>query len=95
MVLPYIEATQSGVIPTAYAFARLVIATDVGSLGDMVQDGRTGLIIHPNDVDKLAQAILTLAGDTILCGKMGQAAYEVANPEWAWEKIAQMHPKIY
>jgi starch synthase len=95
IVLPYTEATQSGVIPIAYALARTVIATDVGSLSEMVRDGTTGLLIQPNDVDKLAQAILTLAGNDALCYKMGQAAYEFAHAELAWEKIAQMYLKVY
>ena len=95
VVLPYIEATQSGVIPIAYAFARAVIATRVGSLGEAVQDGKTGFLIRPNDVDKLTGAILTLAGDPILCSGMGRAAYEFANSEWSWEKIAKSHLDMY
>ena len=95
VVLPYTEATQSGVIPIAYAFARTVIATDVGSLGETVQDGGTGFLIQPNNVDKLAQAILTLTGDIALCSRMGQAAYEFAHAELAWEKIAQMYLTVY
>jgi glycosyltransferase involved in cell wall biosynthesis len=95
VVLPYTEATQSGVIPIAYAFARTVIATDVGSLGETVQDGKTGFLIQPNDVDKLAQAILALTRDTAMCVKMGQAAYEFAHAELAWEKIAKMYLTVY
>jgi glycosyltransferase involved in cell wall biosynthesis len=95
VILPYTEATQSGVIPIAYAFARAVIATDVGSLSETVQNGGTGLLIQPNDVDKLAQAILTLTGDAALCRRMGQAAYEFANTELAWEKIAKTYIAVY
>ena len=95
VALPYTEATQSGVIPIAYAFARAVIATDVGSLGEAVQDGKTGFLIRPNDVSELVQAILRLAKDPILCNKMGQSAHEFANTEWSWGKIAETHLKVY
>lgn len=95
VVLPYTEATQSGVIPIAYAFARTVIATEVGSLGEMVRNRETGLLIRPNHVEELAQAITALAKDPALCQKMGRAAYEFANAEWSWGKIAQSHVESY
>ena len=57
VVLPYIEITQSGIIPLAYSFGRPVIATDVGALSEMIINKKTGLIIPPNDVDALVNAI--------------------------------------
>jgi starch synthase len=95
IVLPYTEATQSGVIPVAYAFARPVIATDVGSLKEMVIHGRTGLLVPPNDAEQLAQAIKTLAVDDALCSQMGRHAYEMSMNEWSWERIAQKHLEVY
>jgi glycosyltransferase involved in cell wall biosynthesis len=95
VVLPYIEATQSGVILVAYAFARPVIATDVGSLKEMVLDGKTGLLIPPNDTRALAKAIRTIASDPFLSGKMGRYAYEMSEREWNWTKIAQRHLEAY
>ena len=49
VVLPNIEATQSGVIPLAYTFGKPVVATTVGSLPEMVDDGDTGLLVPPRD----------------------------------------------
>jgi len=95
VVLPYIEATQSGVIPIAYAFARPVIATDVGSLKEMVIHGRTGLLIPPGDSIKLAQTIKTLATDDLFCSQMGHYAFEWSRSEWSWERIAQLHFELY
>lgn len=95
VVLPYIEATQSGVIPIAYAFARPVIATDVGSLKEMVIHGSTGLLIPPGNLSELAQAIKTLATDDLLCSQMGHFAFEWSRSEWSWERIAQRHIEVY
>ena len=95
LVLPYIEATQSGVIPIAYAFARPVIATDVGSLRDMLLNGETGLLIPPNDVRALTDAIQALAADLSLCERMGKNAYRIGKDEWGWGKIARSHLEIY
>lgn len=39
-VVPYIDATQSGVIMSAYAFNKPCVATNVGGLPEMVIDGK-------------------------------------------------------
>src|SRR5258707_15408817 len=54
VVLPYIEASQSGVIPLAYSAAKPVVATTVGGLPEMVEDGRTGYLVAPRDTTNLA-----------------------------------------
>lgn len=95
LVLPYIEATQSGVVPIAYAFARPVIVTDVGSLRDMVIHGKTGLLIPPNAVNALQDAIQSLASDLSLCERMGNAAYRLGQEEWGWGKITRSLLDIY
>jgi glycosyltransferase involved in cell wall biosynthesis len=59
VVLPYNEATQSGILSIAYGFAKPVVVTDVGGLAELVDDGRTGYIVPPKDIRKLADAIIT------------------------------------
>jgi glycosyltransferase involved in cell wall biosynthesis len=58
VVLPYVDATQSAVVPLAYAFERPVITTRVGGLPDVVFDGETGILVPPGDSEALAQAIV-------------------------------------
>lgn len=60
VVVPYIDATQSGVIMTAYTFNRPCIATNVGALPEMVKDGYNGVLVEPNDSDALASAMIKL-----------------------------------
>jgi glycosyltransferase involved in cell wall biosynthesis len=73
VVLPYIEATQSGVVPLAYTYARPVVATRVGGLPEAVEDGVTGILVPPRDVEALAAAIVRLLRDPALAAKMGAA----------------------
>ena len=60
MVCPYTDATQSGVIMSAFALNKPVIATNVGGLPEMVQHQRYGLIVKEKDVDALSQSIVDL-----------------------------------
>ncbi len=60
MVCPYTDATQSGVIMSAYAFNKPVIATNVGGLPEMVKHQHYGIIVKEKDTDSLVQSITEL-----------------------------------
>ncbi|MDQ3811820.1 MAG: glycosyltransferase family 4 protein, partial [Chloroflexota bacterium] len=57
---PYVDASQSGVILTAYAFGRPVVATSVGGLPEYVEAGQTGLLVPPADAGALAGALVSI-----------------------------------
>jgi len=61
VVLPYREATQSGIIQIAYGFRKPVITTDVGGLPEVVEEGRTGYVIPKDSPDAIAEAVLRFA----------------------------------
>lgn len=58
VVLPYNEATQSGILNIAYAFGKPVIVTDVGGLAELVQEGKTGYVVPAHDVNALARSVV-------------------------------------
>jgi len=58
VVQPYRHATQSGVVQIAAHADRPVIVTDVGGLPEMIDEGRTGFVVPPEDSGALADAIV-------------------------------------
>jgi glycosyltransferase involved in cell wall biosynthesis len=58
VVLPYKQATQSGVVPVAYQFEVPVVATDVGGLSEVVLEGETGYLVPVADSIALARKII-------------------------------------
>jgi len=64
-VLPYNEATQSGILSIAYGFATPVVVTDVGGLAELVEDGKTGFIVPPHDIQQLAQAVIRFFNESL------------------------------
>lgn len=95
VALPYIEASQSGVIPTAYGFKRPVVVTDVGSLPEIVDDGKTGYIVPPRDPVALAGAIVRLLKDPGACRRMGEQGYAKLKTDMAWSTIAESLIAVY
>lgn len=58
VVLPYVSATQSGIVQIAFGLDRPVISTNVGGLPEAVDHGKTGLLVEPHSAERLAEAIL-------------------------------------
>jgi len=58
VVLPYEDATQSGIVQIAFGFEKPVIVTRVGGLPDVVKDNFTGYVVPPCNSDSLAAAVV-------------------------------------
>jgi glycosyltransferase involved in cell wall biosynthesis len=58
IVLPYISATQSGIIQLAYFYNKPVIATDVGGLSEVIINNSTGFIVEPKNISALSESVL-------------------------------------
>ena len=95
VVLPYIEASQSAVIPLAYAFGKPVVATAVGGIPDVLEDGVTGYLVPPRDVDSLANAVVRLLQDKGVRSRMGRNALEKTRNELSWTTVARQIVKVY
>jgi len=57
VTLPYLATSQSGIIPIAYRCERPVIATRVGGIPDVVEEGVTGYLVEPDSPKALAHTI--------------------------------------
>jgi alpha-maltose-1-phosphate synthase len=95
VVLPYIDASQSGVVPLAYAFKKPVIATNVGCLPEIVDDGKTGYIVPPKDPDTLAQKIIKLLKNEGLRELMGENAYRKLETDLSCDSISKQITAVY
>jgi glycosyltransferase involved in cell wall biosynthesis len=95
VVLPYIEASQSGVIPLAYTFRKPVVATTVGGLPEQVEDGRTGYLVSPADPRALADAILKLLQDPEHRRELGANGKRKIHTEWCAAVVAGKTVDVY
>jgi glycosyltransferase involved in cell wall biosynthesis len=95
VVLPYVEATQSGVIPVAYTYGKPVVATAVGGLPSQVDHGKTGFVVPPGDETALAEAIVRLMRDKQLRRTFGDNGRRKMQTEWSAEVVAEQTVPVY
>lgn len=82
LIMPYVDATQSGVAAMAQGFGRLVVATEVGSIPELVLHEKTGLIVPPRDPVALADAIESLLRDPARARAMEAQVRDYAQRRW-------------
>ncbi|MBM3268859.1 MAG: glycosyltransferase family 4 protein [Candidatus Sericytochromatia bacterium] len=95
VVLPYTQATQSGVLAVAFAFGKPAIVSDVGGLPEAVGYGRAGRIVPAGDPAALAAAIAGLWHDPAARAALGQAGRERISAEIGWPIVASRHLEMY
>ncbi len=95
VALPYIDASQSGIISFAYTFAKPVVATTVGGLPEMIDHGRTGYLVPPRDENALAEAIIHLLRDKTLRHQLGANGKRKIDTECSPRAVAQLTLAVY
>jgi len=95
VVLPYVEATQSGVVPVAFTYEKPVVATNTGGLPEAVEHGETGLLVPPRDERALATAIIRLLKDERLRRRMGVAGKRQLYAKCSPEMVARQTAEVY
>lgn len=85
--------------PTAIEEAMMmklpVVATDVGSVREVVDDGKTGFVVSPEDPPALADAVLRILEDPRMREEFGQRARDRAVALFSAEECARVHLAAY
>jgi glycosyltransferase involved in cell wall biosynthesis len=98
LVLPYnnlFQYSSSGVIPLSYTFAKPVIVSNVPTLVEYVDQGKTGLIFEVNDSKQLANCIIDLIENNSKCLEMGKTAYQKLVKEMSLDVCCKTINDIY
>jgi glycosyltransferase involved in cell wall biosynthesis len=95
VVLPYISATQSGVAALSFTFGKPIVATKVGALPEMIQDGKTGLLVEPRNELCLADAIIKLLSDEKIINELCESVRKYCKENMSWASIAEQTIEVY
>jgi glycosyltransferase involved in cell wall biosynthesis len=95
VVCPYRDATQSGVVLTAFAFGAPVIATAVGGLPEYVLPERTGLLVPVGDPAALADAICRVLESPAWAATLRRGVAAAADAEFSWRHTVDALIRTY
>ena len=104
--VPWLSASDLFLLPSAqesFGLAALeamacevpVIASNVGGLPEIIEDGKTGFICHPDAVDLMAQRAIELLTDDEHRRAMGLAAAEMVRTRYCTDLIVPMYESAY
>ena len=88
------EGSPNSVIE-AMACGRAVVATDVGDVPFLVDDGKTGFVVPRNDLSALVERMEQLMVNPDLCRSMGTAAREKVEREFGLERLVEQTLSVY
>lgn len=95
VVMPYRDASASGIPSIAGGFDTPVVATNVGCLPSLVQHERGGLIVEPEDPDALRDALSRLLTDEELRRELGETLGEMHESTFSWDRVAERTAAVY
>ena len=96
VVCPYRDATQSGVIMSAYSFCTPVIVTNVGGLPEMVGNGLYGPIVPADNSEALSKTIIDMIETpSIIDNFRTRICEDYFEGNKSWEKIASSMFNVY
>jgi L-malate glycosyltransferase len=94
-VLPSLSEASSNVVLEAMGTGLPVVATRVGGLPGLVEDQKTGLLVAPDDVPALAQAIVRLLETPGLAATMGARGRARALAEFGLDRMSERVDTLY
>jgi glycosyltransferase involved in cell wall biosynthesis len=98
LVLPSRNEGQPMAVLEAMAHGLCVVASDVGGIPELVDDGRTGLLVPPDDVEALVAALRKVLDDDSLRAALGATARERVLEEFdvdvVWRRIDGIYREV-
>ncbi|HEV8265503.1 MAG TPA: glycosyltransferase family 4 protein [Gemmatimonadales bacterium] len=83
------------VILEAMSYGTPVIASRIGGITDIVEDGRSGLLVPPGDAGALAAALRRLLEDRDLARRLGDAGRRRVREQFSWDAITARWEAVY
>jgi glycosyltransferase involved in cell wall biosynthesis len=95
VVLPYLQADQSGVLFTALAFGKPALLSDVGGFPELARDTGAARVVPAGDAQALGTALRELLGDTAALTEMCVKARAASQGQYSWRSVAEEHLRLY
>ncbi|MEJ2103803.1 MAG: glycosyltransferase family 4 protein [Ignavibacteriaceae bacterium] len=94
-VLPSISESFPNTLMEAMAMERPIVATKVGAVPEIIQDGKEALLVLPGDVEGLASSIERLVLKDDLAKNLAKNARELVKKQYTWQSVAKKTLEVY
>jgi glycosyltransferase involved in cell wall biosynthesis len=95
VVLPYRAIEQSGVLYTALAFGKAIVASSVGGFTEVGERDAAIRLVPPGEPEPLAEALAKLIGDPAARAELAGAAARAAAGPYSWAEVAARTMELY
>ena len=95
LVVPSRMESIPQVIKEAFFLKIPVIATNVGGIPELIENGKTGILVSPEDPESLQQEIQNLLKDPSKQNKISENAFQFILKNYTWESLLQKYKKFY
>ena len=95
LVLPSFYETQGIVLLEANANGKPVVASRVGGILEVVENGHNGFLFEPNDLKTLADKVNLLFQNPELAQRMGENGRQWVSQKYSWASIAEATESVY
>ena len=89
LALPYVDASQSGVLTIGQVYGIPVISTKICGIQEQIENGVTGVLVEPGNSDQLAGECIRVLRDSSLREFLSRNEITFAQDSLSWDKIAQ------
>ena len=72
-----------------------IVASDVGGVGSAIVEGRTGFLVPPRDVERLADTLSLVLADDVMRRRVGEEARRVFHARYTAEAMARAYESLY
>ena len=86
---------QGVVLVEAWSFKKPVVASGIGGIRDLVQDGETGILVRERDSRDLCRAICKLLENRDVAIEMGRKGYDHYRSTYHWDAVIEKWMRIY
>ena len=66
-----------------------IIATKVGAVPDFIKDNWNGILVEPGDINGIANGLIKLLENPILCQQFGERSFALWNERYTWTAVSQ------
>lgn len=95
VALPYLKIDQSGVLMTALAFKKPIVAFKVGGFLEVLKDGVTGYLVEPGNIYGLSKALRQILSRPQIAQQMSRSIEKMIEDDLSWESVAKKTVQIY